>query len=305
MTPYMLCMGTIWQREIVRFVRQRSRIIGAFGQPILFWLLLGSGFGRNFRYAGGGGEGYLEYFYPGIIAMVVLFTAIFSTFAVVDDRKARFLQGVLAAPVPRSAIVLGQVMGGATLALLQGILLLIATPLAGVPLTLEAALASVLVMGLIGFALTALGLLLAWRIESTQGFHSIMNLLLIPLWLLSGSGVPGRGRAPAHRHRHGGEPAHLRRGGSEENALPERAGRRGQPAGAVAFPTHHDRLRRGVLLARGEDRREKPRGKGAGKDEAPRNHGRRFTYLATFSNASFLDMGQGGASCSCPAGRPL
>ena len=196
MTPYLLCMGTIWQREIVRFVRQRSRIIGAFGQPILFWLLLGSGFGRNFRYAGGGGEGYLEYFYPGIIAMVVLFTAIFSTFAVVDDRKARFLQGVLAAPVPRSAIVLGQVLGGATLSLLQGVLLLIATPLAGVPLTLEAALASILVMGLIGFALTALGLLLAWRIESTQGFHSIMNLLLIPLWLLSGAVFPVSGAHP-------------------------------------------------------------------------------------------------------------
>ena len=196
MTPYLLCAGTIWQREIVRFARQRSRIIGAFGQPVLFWLLLGSGFGRNFRYAGGGGEGYLEYFYPGIIAMVVLFTAIFSTFAVVDDRKARFLQGVLAAPVPRSAIVLGQVMGGATLALLQGVLLLVATPLAGVPLTLEAALASVLVMGLIGFTLTALGLLLAWRIESTQGFHSIMNLLLIPLWLLSGAVFPLKGAHP-------------------------------------------------------------------------------------------------------------
>ena len=196
MTPYLLCTGTIWQREIVRFARQRSRIIGAFGQPVLFWLLLGSGFGRNFRYAGGGGEGYLEYFYPGIIAMVVLFTAIFSTFAVVDDRKARFLQGVLAAPVPRSAIVLGQVTGGATLALLQGVLLLVATPLAGVPLTLEAALASVLVMGLIGFALTALGLLLAWRIESTQGFHSIMNLLLIPLWLLSGAVFPLKGAHP-------------------------------------------------------------------------------------------------------------
>lgn len=196
MTPYLLCAGTIWQREIVRFVRQRSRIIGAFGQPVLFWLLLGSGFGKNFRYAGGGGEGYLEYFYPGIIAMVVLFTAIFSTFAVVDDRKARFLQGVLAAPVPRSAIVLGQVLGGTTLALLQGVLLLAATPLAGVPLNLEAALASVLVMGLIGFALTALGLLLAWRIESTQGFHSIMNLLLIPLWLLSGAVFPVSGAHP-------------------------------------------------------------------------------------------------------------
>lgn len=195
MTPFLLCAGTIWQREIVRFARQRSRIVGALGQPVMFWLLLGSGFGRNFRHPDGG-EGYLEYFYPGIIAMVVLFTAIFSTFAVVDDRKARFLQGVLAAPAPRSAIVLGQALGGATLALLQGVLLLAAAPLAGAPLTPASALASVAVMGLIGFALTALGLLLAWRIESTQGFHSIMNLFLIPLWLLSGAVFPVSGAHP-------------------------------------------------------------------------------------------------------------
>ncbi len=194
-SSFLLCAGTIWQREIVRFLRQRSRVIGALGQPVLFWLLLGSGFGRSFRYPGGG-EGYLEYFYPGIIAMVVLFTAIFSTFAVVDDRKAHFLQGALAAPAPRAAIALGQTLGGATLALLQGVLLLAAAPLAGVPLTPAAALASALVMGLIGFALTALGLAFAWRIESTQGFHSIMNLLLIPLWLLSGAVFPASGAHP-------------------------------------------------------------------------------------------------------------
>ena len=150
-SSFLLCAGTIWQREIVRFLRQRSRVIGALGQPLMFWLLLGSGFGRSFR-SPGGGDGYLEYFYPGILAMVVLFTAIFSTFAVVDDRKAHFLQGALAAPVPRAAIVLGQTLGGATLALLQGILLLAAAPLAGVPLTPTAALASAGVMGLIGFA---------------------------------------------------------------------------------------------------------------------------------------------------------
>lgn len=194
-STFLLCAGTIWQREIVRFLRQRSRVIGALGQPLMFWLLLGSGFGRSFR-SPGGGDGYLEYFYPGILAMVVLFTAIFSTFAVVDDRKAHFLQGALAAPVPRAAIVLGQTLGGATLALLQGILLLAAAPLAGVPLTPTAALASAGVMGLIGFALTALGLLFAWRIESTQGFHSIMNLLLIPLWLLSGAVFPASGAHP-------------------------------------------------------------------------------------------------------------
>lgn len=191
MNPFLLCAGTLWQREIVRFLRQRSRILGALGQPLLFWILLGGGFGSSFRQPGvQGGEGYLEYFYPGIIAMVVLFTAIFSTFAVVDDRKGHFLQGVLVAPVPRSAIVLGQILGGTTLALIQGVLLLVAAPFVGVPLTATAAAGTVGVMALIGFELTGLGLLLAWRIESTQGFHSLMNLLLIPLWLLSGAVFP-------------------------------------------------------------------------------------------------------------------
>jgi len=194
-SAFLLSAGTLWQREIVRFLRQRSRIVGAFGQPVLFWVLLGSGFGRSFRHPGAQ-EGYLEYFYPGILAMVVLFTAIFSTFSVVDDRKQRFLQGVLAAPVPRPAIVLGQALGGTTLALLQGVLLLLAAPLAGVPLSAAGAASAVIVMGLLGFALTSLGLSFAWRIESTQGFHSIMNLVFIPLWLLSGAVFPAAGAHP-------------------------------------------------------------------------------------------------------------
>ena len=105
MSIFLLSAGTLWRREIVRFLRQRSRIVGAFGPPILFWLILGSGFGESFRYPGlGEGGGYLEYFYPGILAMVILFTAIFSTIAVVEDRKERFLQAVLVAPAPRTAI---------------------------------------------------------------------------------------------------------------------------------------------------------------------------------------------------------
>jgi len=194
---FLLPALTLWQREIVRFLRQRSRIVGAFGQPLLFWLVLGSGFGRSFRSpAGNGAEGYAEYFFTGIVAMVVLFTAIFSTFSVMDDRKQRFLQGVLAAPVPRSAIVLGQALGGTTLGLLQGVLLLAAAPLAGVPLSAAGVLAAVGVMALMGFALTSLGLLFAWRIDSTQGLHSIMNLALLPLWLLSGAVFPAEGAHP-------------------------------------------------------------------------------------------------------------
>lgn len=194
---FLLPALTLWQREIVRFLRQRSRIFGAFGQPLLFWLVLGSGFGSSFRHAGANGaEGYGEYFFTGIVAMVVLFTAIFSTFSVMDDRKQRFLQGVLAAPVPRSAIVLGQALGGTTLGLLQGVLLLAAAPLAGVPLSVAGALAALAVMALMGFALTSMGLLFAWRIDSTQGLHSIMNLALLPLWLLSGAVFPADGAHP-------------------------------------------------------------------------------------------------------------
>ncbi|MEE9276509.1 MAG: ABC transporter permease [bacterium] len=194
MSGFLLPVWTLWRREIVRFLRQRSRVYGALGQPVLFWILLGSGFGASFRPPGAGGEGdYLAYFYPGILAMVILFTAIFATIATVEDRRERFLQGVLVSPAPRAAVVLGQALGGTTLALLQGALLLIAAPLAGISLTPASALASAAVMALIGFALTSLGLLLAWRLDSTQGFHAVMNLLLIPLWLLSGAVFPVSG----------------------------------------------------------------------------------------------------------------
>ena len=196
MNNFFLTAGTLWQREIVRFLRQRSRIIGAFGQPILFWLLLGRGFGESLRLPGQNAGNYLEYFYPGILAMIILFTAIFSTIAIIEDRKEHFLQAVLVAPVPRPAIVLGQALGGTTLALMQGVLLLAAAPLAGIPLTVQGALAAVAVMALLAFALTSLGLVLAWRLDSTQGFHAIMNMLLIPLWLLSGAVFPASGAHP-------------------------------------------------------------------------------------------------------------
>lgn len=189
-----LAVGTLCQREIVRFVRQRSRVTGALLQPLLFWLLLGSGLGASFRPSGQpAGTGYLEYFYPGIIALTLLFTAIFSTISVVEDRKGGFLQGVMVAPVPRWAIVLGQAAGATSLAVMQGALLLILAPVAGIPLTPAGALAAVGVMIPLAFSMTGLGLMLAWRMDSTQGFHAIMNLLLMPMWLLSGAFFPAAG----------------------------------------------------------------------------------------------------------------
>lgn len=187
----------LWRREILRFVRQRSRVVGAFAQPLVFWLLLGGGLNASFQPAGmPSGTTYVAYFYPGSIVLVLLFTAIFATISTVEDRKEGFLQGVLVAPVPRWSIVLGQVLGGTTLAVAQGLLFLLLAPFLGIPLSFGTLVATTAVMLIVSLALTSLGLIIAWRMESTQGFHAIMNLILIPIWLLSGAFFPASG-APA------------------------------------------------------------------------------------------------------------
>lgn len=193
MPTSLLPVLTIWWREIVRFYRQRSRLFSAIAQPLVFWLLIGSGLSASFQPAGASETDYLAYFYPGIVVLVVLFTAIFATISVVNDRREGFLQGVLVSPVPRWRIVLGQALGGTTLALLQGILLLALAPFAGIRLGVASVLLTIGVLALLAFGLTNLGLLMAWRMDSTQGFHAIMNLLLIPIWLLSGAFFPSDG----------------------------------------------------------------------------------------------------------------
>jgi ABC-2 type transport system permease protein len=189
--------GTLWWREITRFRRQRSRVIGSFLQPLVFWLLLGAGLKASFRPAGmPAGMDYFQYLYPGFIVLVLLFTAIFATISTVEDRREGFLQGVLVAPISRSAIVMGQALGGTTLAWVPSCIFLVLAPLAGISLSLAAILLSAAMMAVIAFALTCIGLIIAWRIESTQGFHAIMNLILVPIWLLSGAFWPVTG-APA------------------------------------------------------------------------------------------------------------
>lgn len=188
-----LAAWTLWTREIVRFYRQPSRIVGALGSPVLFWLLIGSGLGRSFRTDGPMKGGYLEYFYPGTLALIILFTAIFSTVSVIEDRHEGFLQGVLVAPVPRVAIVLGKVLGSATLALMQAIVVLLLAPVVYGGMGAATLAALVGILALLAFALSGLGFLIAWTLESTQGFHAIMNLFLVPMWILSGAVFPASG----------------------------------------------------------------------------------------------------------------
>src|SRR5438445_9097871 len=180
---------TLWWREIVRFYRQRTRVVGVIASPVLFWLVIGSGFGSSFR-SGAGDQHYLDYFYPGALIMIVLFTSIFTMMSVIEDRKEGFLLSVLVAPVSRSAIVLGKVLGGTTLAAIQGLIFLVFAPFVGIHLELTTVLLSALIVFLVSFALTALGFAIAWPMDSTQAFHAIINLFLIPLWLLSGALFP-------------------------------------------------------------------------------------------------------------------
>ncbi len=185
---------TLWWREIVRFYRQKARVVGVLASPLVFWLVIGSGFGTSFRSGGGAGQQhYLDYFYPGALIMIVLFTSIFAMMSVIEDRKEGFLLSVLVAPVPRSAIVLGKVLGGTTLAAVQGMVFLVFAPFAGVHLNpLQVLLVGVVVF-LVSFSLTALGFAIAWPMDSSQAFHGIVNLFLIPLWLLSGALFPMTG----------------------------------------------------------------------------------------------------------------
>lgn len=193
------------RRELVRFLRQRTRIIGAVGQPVIFWLLFGAGLRSSFKppsWADGLSHAvtYQEYFLPGVAALIVLFTAIFSTISIIEDRREGFLQGILVAPVSRLAIVLSKISAGTILAILQAGLFLLAGPLlsvigVGAEIEVSWSVSRMLMAGvflmLIAAELTALGFIIAWPMNSTQGFHAIMSIFLMPMWLVSGAFFPG------------------------------------------------------------------------------------------------------------------
>ena len=188
------------RRELVRFLRQRNRIIGALATPLVFWLLIGGGMGHSLNFAGMTGDSYMRYFFPGTLVMILLFTAIFSTISIIEDRREGFLQSVLVAPVPRSAVVLGKVLGGTALATGQGLLFLLLAPLVGFRFTPASFAIALLLMLILSFALTTLGFCLAWRMTSTQGFHAVMNLFLMPMWFLSGALFPPNGAWPGLKY---------------------------------------------------------------------------------------------------------
>ncbi len=183
-----LAIYSLWHRELVRFLTDRSRLTSSLGQPVIFWVLFAGALGQsNFK---PGMLSYGEYFWIGGLTMTLLFTAIFSTITVIEDRKEGFLQSVLVSPVPRSSIALGKILGCTTLAMINGLLFFALAPLAGVPVSFGTFFATVGVMFVLAMALAGMGYSLAWLMDSTTGYHGIMMLLFMPMLLLSGAFFP-------------------------------------------------------------------------------------------------------------------
>lgn len=191
----MLAIYSLWRRDVVRFLRQPSRVVGALLTPVIFWFVIGSGLGSSFQSVTGD-AGFLPYYFPGSLALIVLFTAIFSTISIIEDRQEGFLQGVLASPAPRAAIVLGKALGSTTLAVLNGLVFLLLLPFSGLSPGAGNVAAAIACVALLGLALSGLGIMIAWPLRSAQGFHAIMNVVLVPMWLLSGALFPASGASP-------------------------------------------------------------------------------------------------------------
>ena len=178
MRSFLLPAATLWQRELVRFWRQKSRVMGVVASPLVFWLFIG--YGSND----------LAKFYSGALVLTVMFSAIFSTITIIEDRREGFLLSMLVSPAPRTSMVLGKILGSATLGWIQGMIFLLFAPLAGIGIPPGELVVVAAAIFLVSFTLTGLGFVLAWKMESTSGFHALMNLLLFPMWIVSGALFP-------------------------------------------------------------------------------------------------------------------
>ncbi|NCP72057.1 ABC transporter permease [archaeon] len=179
----------LWQRQLKRFYRNKSRVIGSFAQPLLFLVAFGFGFGPVFEQAGQGS--YLQFLVPGIISMSVLFSSIFSGIELIWDKQFGFLKETLVAPVSRLKIMIGKVLGGATIAVMQGIIILLISLLFGFKIfNVWFALLSIISMLITAILFTAIGTAIASKLTDMQGFQLLMNLLVMPLFFLSGALFP-------------------------------------------------------------------------------------------------------------------
>jgi ABC-2 type transport system permease protein len=184
---------TIWYRDVIRFARDRVRMLAALGQPLLYLFVFGTGLAPAMSTATNGALDFRQFMFPGILAMAVLFTAIFSAISIVWDREFGFLKEVMVAPVSRTAVALGKVAGGATVAMFQGVIVLLLAPVVGVKLTAGQVVMLIGLMLLLATVMTSLGIVIAVRQRTMEGFQMMMNFLMMPMFFLSGAFFPLRG----------------------------------------------------------------------------------------------------------------
>src|SRR5437660_9256767 len=182
----------IWYRDILRYWRDRWRLVASLAQPLLFLLVFGSGLSSSLGGAFGRGTGisYIQFMYPGIIGMSILFSAIFGAMSIVWDREFGFLKEVLVAPIDRWAVAVGKALGGTTQAMIQGLILLVLAPFVGVKLSLLTVVELVPLAAVLAFGLASFGVAIASMMKSLQGFQVVMNFLMMPMFFLSGALFP-------------------------------------------------------------------------------------------------------------------
>lgn len=191
----MRACAALTRREWVRFTRQPSRIVATVGTPALIWLFAGAGLAGSFVSAGSG-VGYSAHLLPGMVTMSILFSTIFAAISLIHDRQAGFLQSALVSPAPAWAIVGSKVVGGTLIATAQASLLLAGAGLVGLSPGMWGYAGAICAGALAAASVIGLGLAAAWWIDSTAGFHGVMNMLLMPMWLLSGALFPAEGASP-------------------------------------------------------------------------------------------------------------
>jgi len=183
-------VAMVWERELIRFRRSQARIVTGLAQPLLFLVVLGAGLSKFVGNRGAAGVSYQAYLLPGVIAMSVLFSSLFSAISIVWDREFGFLREMLVAPVSRTALVLGKAVGGGSVSILQGIVLLVAAPFVGVHLTFLNVAEMILLLMALSFGLVSFGIVVASRIQRIESFQVVMSLVVNPMLFLSGAIFP-------------------------------------------------------------------------------------------------------------------
>jgi len=186
----LLAVYTIWLREFKIFTREKVRLIAGAGQPIIYLAVLGNGITSGARLNGTTHIDYLKFMYPGVIGMSILFTSIFSALSIIWDREFGFLKEVLVAPVPRWGVAIGKSLGGATVAMIQAVILIAIAPIIGISLSVTMVVMLLFLAFLMSFAVTSLGVVIASRMQSMQSFQMVMNFMIMPLYFLSGAMFP-------------------------------------------------------------------------------------------------------------------